>query len=55
MIKFILVVFLLTAAYYTLTYARSLWKDDQNKPGGAGAALLALLGLVVPVIVMMYF
>ena len=46
--KLALAIFVLIACYYTLTYAVSLWKDDNNKPAGTGAALLAFLGTAFP-------
>jgi hypothetical protein len=44
--------FILCSGYYTLTYGISLWKDENNKLGGFGVSLLAVIGTVVPIIVL---
>lgn len=49
--KFIAVLFILGGSYYTLTYAKSLWQDEGNKAGAAGAALLAVLGILAPLLI----
>ncbi len=53
--KVVLVILLLASSYYTFTYALSLWKDDRNKLGGVGAALLALLSFFGPVMMMFFY
>ncbi len=52
MIRYAIVLFILTSGYYTLTFGKSLWVDDYNKLGAVGAALAALIGTVVPIIFM---
>lgn len=49
---YIFTLFMLGCGYYTLTYGISLWRDDKNKLGGFGAAAVAILGTVVPIVVL---
>jgi hypothetical protein len=52
MIRYALVLFVLASGYYTLTFSKSLWVDDNNKLGAVGAGLAALISTVVPIIYM---
>ncbi|NLO98593.1 MAG: hypothetical protein GX091_11115 [Peptococcaceae bacterium] len=49
--KLVLTIFVILAInYYTFTYARSLWRDDNNKLAACGTALLALLATIPPIL-----
>lgn len=54
MIRFPLVLIILASSYYTFTYGRSLWVDDQNKIGAIGAALLAITSIAAPIYVLFF-
>lgn len=47
-----LIVFIIGAGYYTLTFGINLWKNENNKLGGFGAGLIAIAGTIIPIIVM---
>lgn len=49
---YVLTLFMLGAGYYTLTFGINLWKNEKNKLGGFGAVALAVIGTIVPLIVM---
>lgn len=49
---YIFSIFMLLAGYYSLTYGISLWKDDDNKLGGLGAIIIAIIGTIAPIVVM---
>ena len=48
----IFILFMLCCGYYTFTYGISLWKDDKNKQGSIAAAAFAVIGTVIPGIVL---
>jgi hypothetical protein len=50
--KYILAVFMLTTGFYSLTYGLSLWKEDNEKLAGFGAMAVAVLGTIVPIVVL---
>ena len=52
MIRYAAVLFMLTCGYYTFTYGRSLWKDENNVIGGMGAIIIAEIGTLVPIVYM---
>jgi hypothetical protein len=51
-VKILFSIFILCCGYYTLTFGRSLWKKDNNRLGGFGAGLFAVIGTIAPVIVL---
>ena len=54
MIRIAAALFIFSCGYYTFTYGRSLWKDDNNKLGGFGVAVAAFIGTMLPVLYMFY-
>ncbi|NLI91593.1 MAG: hypothetical protein GX434_05125 [Peptococcaceae bacterium] len=53
MIKYILLLFVFASSYYTFTFGKSLWTDDQNKIGGFGAVLISFLSAAATVVFML--
>lgn len=49
---YIFMLFMACCGFYTFTYGVSLWRDDKNKLGGFAVALFALIGTIVPGIVL---
>lgn len=49
---YIFIFFILCCEYYSSTYGVYLWTKEHNKLGGAAMILLAVLGAVIPVVVM---
>lgn len=49
---YIFISFMLLTGYYALTYGISLWKEDENKLGGFGAMAAAVIGTVIPIVVL---
>ena len=49
---YILSLFIVCAGYYTLTFGITMWKQENNKLGGLGAVILAIIGTIVPIIVL---
>jgi hypothetical protein len=49
-----LALFILAGSYYTFTYGKSLWVEDKNKLAGFGAALVAVLAIIVPAIFLFF-
>jgi hypothetical protein len=47
---YILMIFMLLAGYYSLTYGVSLWRDDNKRLGSVGAILIAVLGTIIPIV-----
>ncbi len=47
---YILMLFMLFAGYYGLTYGVSLWRDDNKRLGSVGAILLSVLGTIIPIV-----
>lgn len=45
-------VVMLATGYYSLTYGFSLWKDGSERLAGFGAILIALLGTIIPVVML---
>ena len=48
---YILGIFMLWAGYYGLSYSVSLWKEDNNKLGSIGTAVISIVGSLVPLVV----
>lgn len=48
---YIFMLFMLGCGYYTLTFGISQWKK-KNRLGGISTMVVALLGTIVPIIVM---
>lgn len=46
-------ILILAACYYTFTYGKSLWVDEQNKLGGFGAVLAAAAGAALPIVLLL--
>ncbi|HEX9060287.1 MAG TPA: hypothetical protein VF941_08915 [Clostridia bacterium] len=49
---YIFMLIMLGCGYYTLTYGISLWRDDNNKLGGFAAGAFAVIGTIVPGIIL---
>lgn len=49
---YIVMILMLLIGYYTLTFGISLWRDSNNKLGSVGAIIIAVLGTIVPIVVM---
>jgi ABC-type maltose transport system permease subunit len=49
---YILACFMLTSGYYTLTYGISIYKEDSNKLGGYASIAVAVLGTLLPIIIL---
>lgn len=49
---YIFTLFMLLTGYYALTYGISLWKEDKNKLSGFGAVAIAVIGTIIPIIVL---
>ncbi len=49
---YIFMLFMLGSGYYTFTYGISLWRDDKNKLGGFAVAVFAVIGTIIPGIVL---
>ena len=47
---YILIIFMLLAGYYSLTYGVSLWRDDQKILGSIGVILISVLGTIIPIV-----
>lgn len=47
------IIMILAGCYYTFTYGKSLWVDEQNKLGGFGAVLAAAAGAAAPIILLL--
>jgi len=54
MIKYALFLLIMVSGYYTLTYSKSLWSDDQNKLAAIGAGLIAAISVVAPIMFMLF-
>lgn len=54
MIRIAAAMAILICGFYTFTYGRSLWKDDNNKLGALGAVAAAVVGTMVPILYMFY-
>ena len=50
--KYIVGFLILIGGYYTFTYAIHLWTKQNNKLGAFGAALIALIGTIAPIVVL---
>ena len=51
--NYLFVLFMLCCGYYTATYGMSLWKEDKNKLGGAAAVAFAVVGTVLPSVILL--
>lgn len=49
---YVLSLFIICSGYYTLTFGITMWKQENNRLGGFGAVSLAVLGTIVPLLVM---
>ena len=49
---YVFAILMLMIGYYTLTFGISLWKNDKNRLGGAGAIIMAVVGTLIPIIVL---
>ena len=49
---YIFMLFMLGCGYYTFTYGISLWRDDKNKLGSIAVAAFAVVGTIIPGIVL---
>ncbi len=49
---YILVIFMLCCGYYTFTYGISIWKNEKNKLASIGTIAMAIIGVVLPIIVL---
>ncbi len=47
---YILMIFMLMAGYYSLTYGVSLWRDDRLILGSIGVIVISVLGTTIPII-----
>lgn len=45
MMSYVTIIFILIGSYYTLTFGKSLWVDDQNKLGGVGAVVISIMSI----------
>jgi hypothetical protein len=52
--KYIAMFLMLCAGYYCLTYGISLWNCEKNKLGGFGAIMAALIGIIVPILYILF-
>jgi len=50
--EYIFSILILCAGYYTFSYGVYLWKEDKNRLGAVGAVVAAIMGAIVPVIVL---
>lgn len=48
--KYLLILLILFAGYYTFTYSIYLWKKEKNKLAAFGSAFIAVVGTVAPII-----
>lgn len=48
---YLLVIFMIWAGYYGVTYAVSLWKEDGNRMGSIGAGAISIVGTIIPIVV----
>lgn len=48
---YILFLFIIVSNYYTLTYGVYLWKNENNKLGSVGTIAIAVIGTIVPILV----
>ncbi len=53
MIRYVAALFILACGYYTFTYGKSLWKDENNVLGGMGAIIMAGIGTLIPIAYML--
>ena len=49
---YVLIVFMVCCGYYTFTYGLSLWKNQKNKLASVGTIAVAIIGVILPVIVL---
>ena len=49
---YLFMLFMLCCGYYTVTYGMSLWKDDNNKLGAIAVIAFAVVGTVLPSLVL---
>jgi hypothetical protein len=49
MLKITAFIFILAATYYTFTYGKSLWVDDNNKLAAIGAMFVAVAGAIASI------
>lgn len=49
---YVFILFMLVCGYYTMTYGLSLWREDDNKLGALAAIVMAVIGVVLPSIVL---
>jgi len=49
MFKITVLIVILAATYYTFSYGKSLWVDDNNKPAAVGAILVATVSAIVSI------
>lgn len=49
---YLFILFIFGCGYYTLTYGMSLWKEDNNKLGAVAAIAFAVVGTILPSIVL---
>jgi hypothetical protein len=49
---YLLCLFIIGSGYYTTTYGVHLWKNENNKLGGVGTIIIAVVGTIVPIIVL---
>lgn len=50
--NYLLSLFIIAVGYYTTTYGVHLWKNENNKLGSVGTIIIAIVGTVVPIIVL---
>ena len=47
---YLVILFILIANYYTLTYGINVWKNEKNTMGGFAIIFLVILSTVAPII-----
>lgn len=49
---YLLAFLMLLAGYYTVSYGVTLYKEEDNRLGGAATVVIALLGTITPIIIL---
>ncbi len=47
---YVMMIFMLMAGYYSLTYGVSLWRDDRKILGSIGVIMISVVGTIIPIV-----